>query len=348
MDLSERIRSFALLGNRLQNLLIEGSDEQYSYEFMSLIRNQESLNEWFTLQNVTRAIKAIAAQLTEPNIITWTNAYPALREEADPLRVGLIMAGNIPLVGFHDFLSVLITGNNVIAKTSSKDSQLIRFLSDQLYDINPSFRDKIEITNDTLKNFDIVIATGSDNSARYFDYYFNKYPNIIRKNRNSIAIIDGSETEEELTKLGDDVFSYFGLGCRNVSKIFIPEGYSPDKLTRHWSVYNNIVHHRKYSNNYDFNKAVYLVNREPFFDTGYILLKEDARIASPVSVLHYEYYDSLQNIHKVTEQMNEKIQCIIGRNYIPFGEAQSPHLWDYADGIDTLEFLLKKKSSGIL
>jgi hypothetical protein len=258
------------------------------------------------------------------------------------------MAGNIPLVGFHDFLSVLITGNNLIAKASSKDSRLILFLSEILCKINDGFREKIIFTADTLKNFDIVIATGSDNSARYFEYYFNKYPCIIRKNRNSIGILDGSESEEQIVNLGDDIFSYFGLGCRNVSKLYLPRGYDLDIFSKNWNKFEEVIRHSKYANNYDFNKAVYLVNREAFYDTGNLLLKEDNRISSPVSVLYYEYYDSQNALKQITEHLNEKIQCVVGRHGIPFGAAQSPHLWDYADGIDTIEFLLKKKLAGIL
>jgi hypothetical protein len=313
-----------------------------------LINNQQLLNAWFTPENVRKALTAIATVLTEKNLTEWTDAYPSLSEERNSQRIGVIMAGNIPLVGFHDFLSVLITGNSLIAKTSSKDSQLIVILGDLLCKINPGFRDKINFTEGNLKNFDAVIATGSDNSSRYFEYYFNKYPNIIRKNRNSIGIIEGNESDSQLIKLGDDIFSYFGLGCRNVSKLYIPKGYDLSHLTKNWRQFEDVIRNTKYANNYDFNKAVYLVNREAFYDTGHLLLKEDSRISSPVSVLFYEYYESQHAVKQITERLNEKIQCVVGSYGIPFGEAQSPDLWDYADGIDTIEFLLKKKIAGIL
>lgn len=350
MDLKERIKSFALLGGMLRNSP-DGSFTTTSgkiYDLSMLINNQQVLNPWFTPTNVKKALTSIAAELTESNLIKWTDAYPALTEGKNPLRVGVIMAGNIPLVGFHDFLSVLITGNILVAKTSSKDSQLIIFFSELLCTINPEFREYIEFTEGNLKNFDVVIATGSDNSSRYFDYYFSKYPNIIRKNRNSIAVIEGNETDEELIKLGDDIFSYFGLGCRNVSKIYLPKGYDLAGLIKIWSQFDDVVKHIKYANNYDFNKAVFIVNREAFYDTGYLLIKEDARISSPVSVLYYEYYETQHAVKQITEHLKEKIQCVVGKSGIPFGEAQSPHLWDYADGIDTIEFLLKKKLAGIL
>jgi hypothetical protein len=346
MNLEERIKSFAVLGEILRNSL-NGRFGKYTEQLNALIDNQHKINPWFTPENVRTAVKAIADELTGENLNKWTDSYPELKENKNPARVGVIMAGNIPLAGFHDFISVLISGNYLIAKTSSKDSQLIVCISDILCSVNDWFMERIKFTEGTLTDFDVVIATGSNNSSRYFEYYFGKYPNIIRKNRNSIAIIKGNETDAELEGLGTDIFSYFGLGCRNVSKIYIPKGYDLSVMARKWDTYTGIINHSKYANNYDFNKAVYLVNKENFYDTGYLLLKEENRISSPVSVLNYEYYKSQSAIKQQIELHKEKIQCIIGRCYIPFGKSQSPHLWDYADGIDTIEFL-KKKLAGIL
>jgi hypothetical protein len=353
MDLKERIKSFALLGETLRESLNNNFDVsvgngRYRSLLESLIDTQVNRNSWFTPENVRRAITSIANELTEENLIRWTSAYNGINDEENPLRVAVIMAGNIPLVGFHDFLSVLITGNNLIAKSSSKDSELLLAITGILCKINPEFKERIEFKESTLANFDAVIATGSDNSSRYFDYYFGKYPNIIRKNRNSIAILEGNETDEEMDGLGTDIFSYFGLGCRNVSKIYIPEGFDLRKHSKRWDSFHNIISHSKYSNNYDFNKAVYIVNKENFHDTGYLLMKEDNRISSPVSVLYFEYYGSQDAVKQVPELLKEKIQCVVGKHYLPFGQAQCPHLWDYADGIDTIEFLLKKKIAGIL
>jgi hypothetical protein len=345
MNLEERIKSFAVLGKTLRSSL---ATDNWDPVLQSLIDNQYLHNAWFTPQNVRMAINAIAKELTEENLIKWTDSYPLLREKSSPITVGVIMAGNIPLVGFHDFISVLISGNKLLAKTSSKDQELIIYIGNILCNINPLFRESIEFTPGTLMNFDAVIATGSDNTSRYFEYYFGKYPNIIRRNRNSIAIIEGNETPGQLQRLGLDIFSYFGLGCRNVSKIYIPNGYDPGQLTSHWESFSEIIRHSKYANNYDFNKAVYIVNRETFLDTGFLLLKEETRIPSPVSVLYFEKYDSNDALKQLTEAQKEKIQCIVGNNYIPFGEAQCPHLWDYADETDILEFLLKKNSAGIL
>ncbi len=347
MKLKERIESFSKLGEVLRKSLAEKDKTDHDRLF-NLIENQHLKNEWFTSENVRLAVGTIAEELTFENLTEWCSAYPQLMLQSEPGNIGVVMAGNIPLVGFHDFLSVLISGNNVIAKTSSKDSDLIIYIADLLTRINKDLEKHISITGEKLSGFDAVIATGSDNSSRYFEYYFGKYPHIIRKTRNSVAIVDGNETEEELKGLGIDIFSYFGLGCRNVSKIYIPEGYDLSTLEAHWSDYEGIICHPKYSNNYDFNKAVYIVNKEKFHDTGYLLVKEDRGLSSPVSVLHYEYYNSQTAVKQQTDQLKEKIQCVVGTHYLPFGKAQAPHLWDYADGIDTIEFLLKKKLAGIL
>ncbi len=346
MNLQERIDAFAELGEVLRNYLSGNENESVS-GLTSLINSQYLANPWFTPDNVTFAISAIANELTTENLLKWTNAYPQLQAEVKPLRVGVIMAGNIPLVGFHDFISVLISGNHLKAKTSSKDSSLIIKLSEILCSINPGFRQKIEFTPDHLKDFDVVIATGSNNSSRYFEYYFGRYPNIIRRNRNSIAIIEGGETKTEMERLGSDIFLYFGLGCRNVSKIFIPAGFDISTLTRNWEQFSGVVRHNKYANNYDFNKALFLVNKEKYSDTGFLLLKEDKNLSSPVGVLNYEYYDSPGALQKETDLLKDKIQCVAGRRFMPFGEAQSPHLWEYADGVDTIEFLSKKNKAGI-
>ncbi|MBK7133865.1 MAG: acyl-CoA reductase [Bacteroidales bacterium] len=351
MDLNERIKSFAELGETLRQILSDGyagNGRDRSLHINNIINNQHLTNPWFTPANVRSALNAIADKLTEENLIHWTNSYPQLKEKTKPVSAGVIMAGNIPLVGFHDFLSVLITGNKLIAKTSSKDSELLIYISKLLCELNPEFGNKIVFTDEPLKGFDVVIATGSDNSSRYFEYYFGKYPNIIRKNRNSIAILEGDEPDKQLEALGTDIFSYFGLGCRNVSKIYLPSGYDLSIFTNRWKSFSDFISHQKYANNYDFNKAVYIVNKEKFFDTGFLLMKEENKLSSPVSVLHYEYYNSLNDVIKQTELMKENIQCIVGKHHIQFGQAQSPDLWDYADGTDTIEFLLKKNYAGIL
>jgi hypothetical protein len=346
MDLEERIEAFTILGEILRTCL-NGKDTKYSARLNELINSQHLTNEWFTPESVRMALTAIAGELTSENIGKWTGRYPSMNQEFRPLKVGVIMAGNVPLVGFHDFLSVLISGNSLLVKTSSKDPDLIRYISEILCQVKPRFSERISFTNDIITGFDVIIATGSDNSSRYFEYYFGKYPGIIRKNRNSIAIIDGNETGTQLEALGTDVFSYFGLGCRSVSKVYLPSGYEPLELTDHWAPYSGIISHRKYAANYDYSKAVYLVNREKFTDTGYLLLMENKALFSPVAVLNYEYYNSEDQLAEEIRSLNGRIQCIVGRDHIPFGASQHPHLWDYADGIDPIDFLLKKNIAGI-
>jgi hypothetical protein len=347
MNLDERIKAFTKLGEILRDSL-QGNTGSYNTKINSLIDYQYHQNQWFTSENVRYALESIAQSLEEEKLRKWTERYSLLIKNGSPKRVGVIAAGNIPLAGFHDMLSVLISGNCLVCKTSSKDSELLVFIADLLCSIDKRFSGNIEFTNETLKNFDVIIATGSNNSSRYFEYYFGKYPNIIRKNRNSVAILEGAETAEEIELLGNDTFLYFGLGCRNVSKIFLPEGYDLSVFAESWNKYYSLVSHSKYSNNYDFNKAVFIVNREKYFDSGYFLMKVDQSISSPVSVINYEYYNSYEKLMHHIDTQKDRIQCIVSKHHVPFGKAQSPDLWDYADGIDTLDFLLKKNTAGIL
>ncbi len=341
MILKERIEAFSGLGSILMDSL-DGRETGYSASLNELILRQQYLNPWFTPENTRLAVKALAGLLSVQNLTSWTCRYPAIEDEIPPSVVGIVMAGNIPLVGFHDFLSVLISGNRVLAKTSSRDPDLIVFISNILCSLNPGFSERISFTEGLLRGFDKVIATGSDNSSRYFEYYFGKYPHIIRKNRNGVAVLEGNETDEELSLLGADIFTYFGLGCRSVSKLYIPFGYDIRELSSKWHNNSDVLNHNKYANNYDYNKAIYMVNREEFTDNGFLLLKENSQIPSPVAVLHYQYYNDDEEIRSEIMNRADKIQCVVSRKDIPFGKAQSPELWDYADGIDTLEFLLKK------
>ncbi|MGB8490888.1 MAG: acyl-CoA reductase [Bacteroidales bacterium] len=346
MSITERIESFSELGEVLR-IALAGKTTKYTASLEKLIAGQQARNPWFIPAYVRMAIQAIADELTYENLVAWTSRYPGIVSVNEPLNAAIIMAGNIPLAGFHDFLCTLITGNNVIAKTSSKDPDLIVFVADILCNINNGFRKRITITDNLLKGFDAVIASGSTNSSRYFEYYFGRYPHIIRKNRNSAGILQGNETAEEIGNFGKDIFSYFGLGCRNVSKIYIPEEYDLTEMIPAWDQYSWLKDHNKYANNYDFHKAIYLINMEKFMDTGYVLMKESSELASPVAVLYYERYKSEHDVFSKIDQMADKIQCIVGKKHVPFGSAQRPGLWDYADRIDTIEFLLKKNHAGI-
>lgn len=341
MNIEERIEAFAVLGLAMVDAA-GGREGIYSDILIPLIERQQFHNPWFSPENVRMALDAIGRELTSENLKRWTLPYDLSQDPQEQYKVGVIMAGNIPLAGFHDFLSVLISGHAIVIKASSKDSELISALATALTTIDKRFGPAISFSEGTMKDFDRVIATGSNNSSRYFDYYFGRYPHIIRKNRNSVAVINGNESESEIEALGLDIFSYFGLGCRNVSKIYIPSEFDPLLLAKGWRRFAGIVMHSRYANNYDYNKAIYMVNKEPFSDTGFLLLRENSSIASPVAVLHYERTESQAEALERISFISDSVQCVVGQGFLPYGKAQFPHLWDYADGIDTLKFLQKK------
>ena len=341
MELSKRLKAFAGLGNYLRHFLSAG-EESRDGDLSRLVNSSSGYNAWFTKQNVLQALSGVADMLDEKALQQWTGMYGDRLQAAPGRKIAVVMAGNIPMVGFHDMLCVLISGNSFIGKISSQDPYLIPFLAKKLTEIEPDFAGRITFT-ERLTGFDAVIATGSNNSARYFDYYFGKYPSIIRKNRNSIAVLDGTESKEDLQNLGKDIFSYFGLGCRNVSKLLVPAGYKLDSLFEALEDFSEIRHHSKYFNNYEYNKAIYLVNRVPFLDNNFIMMKEDLSPLSPIGVLYYEGYTTIGAAENRLNEQKENIQCIVSSRLegaIPFGKAQYPKLWDYADNIDTLEFLL--------
>lgn len=317
------------------------NNDLFFTDFVSLIELSQSHNGWFTPEQVYFSIQSWSKALTEENINQWLQPYDF--SKVQPKTVGLILAGNIPLVGFHDFLSVLISGHKVLVKTSSNDQKLLPFLAHYLISIQPEIKDYITFTEGKLENFDAVIATGSNNTARYFEYYFKDKPSIIRKNRNSVAVLDGSETEEQLIALGEDIFRYFGLGCRNVSKLFVPRGYQFDAFFKAIFAYKEVVYYEKYANNYDYNKAVFLMSNFKLLDNEFITLKEDTSYASPISSLFYEYYDSLETVENQLREKADQIQCVVSKgvvaNSVDFGQTQLPNLWDYADNVDTLSFL---------
>mgnify|MGYP001211289495 FL=1 len=301
-------------------------------------------NGWFTQDNILFSLRQWGELLTTENLNNWLSGYTFL-EKGEAKTVGIVMAGNIPLVGFHDFLCVLLSGNKVLVKLSSNDKVLLPYLCSYLIQQEPSLADKIEFVDGKLENFDAVIATGSNNTSRYFEYYFGKKPNIIRKNRSSVAVLTGNESEEELKALGEDIFRYYGLGCRNVSKIYVPKDYDFDGLFNALFHYKDIINQHKYANNYDYNKAVYLMSEFKILDNGFLILKEDESLTSPISALFYSYYDDESTLRKKLQEMEEQIQCVVSsdakENEVNFGDTQKPSLNDYADGIDTMEFLLK-------
>jgi hypothetical protein len=332
MNLKERISLFSSLGN-----LIADKDNPKIIKSFHRIKTS---NPWFTDENISLSLSSVSKMLNEEALIDWTSKYdfkPTINEK----KVFIIMAGNLPLVGFHDFLSVLISGNVAVVKLSSKDNILPRILIELMISIDSRISDFFNIVDNIIDlNVDAVIATGSDNSSKYFDYYFKGFKSIIRKNRRSLAILDGSETESQLESLADDVFSYFGLGCRSVSKIYIPVDYDLNKLFKSFFKYNTIINHIKYANNYDYNKTIYLMNKENLLDNGFVIFKEDQSIQSPVATIFYEYYNSRDNLNNYIKSNRNLFQCIVSNEDIPFGQSQFPKLTDYADQKDTIEFLL--------
>ena len=345
MTLEERKQAFIQLGQFLNDFINEKtSDNNLSFHEQLLQKAESSIhyNGWFTKENIYFSLTQWATALTEENIEEWLSNYTL--KDSKPKTVAVIMAGNIPLVGFHDFLSILISGHKILIKQSSNDKLLLPVLVDFLIDVNPSFKEYITFTKEKLENFDAVIATGSNNTARYFEYYFSKKPHIIRKNRNSVAILTKEDTIEDLKPLAEDIFRYYGLGCRNVSKIFIPEDFSLETLFKavyHW---NPNINQNKYANNYDYNKAVYLMSEFKLFDNGFLILKEDNSYSSPIASLFYEKYSDVNTLLEKLEQEKEQIQCIVSNNlkenHVNFGKTQQPKLSDYADNVDTMNFLI--------
>jgi hypothetical protein len=343
MNLKERIEAFSKLGLHLQYLIENENKGTGENSLKSLFEHIS--NEWFSTTNILFMFKNILENLSINTLNEWVKGYPALKNYSTTKTVGLVTAGNIPLVGFHDVLCVLISGHHLLIKHSSKDEKLMNWMLNQLIEIEPKFMDFIHAEADQLKNFDAIIATGSDNTARYFEYYFGKYPNIIRKNRNSIALLTGNETDEDLKLLADDMLMYFGLGCRNVSKLFVPENFDIQRIFKSVIHYNHLIDHNKYANNYAYNKSIYLMNGTIFLENGFFILTEDLGISSPISVVYYQRYSDIEKVKELINLDKERIQCIVAKNgtiegSIGFGEAQKPALSDYADNIDTMGFLL--------
>lgn len=336
LNKSRSIEAFSELGKQLIN-----PGEQ----LLAVINDERQFNAWFTPESVLKAVKAIGKMLNREDLASWLARYDVDYNKTSK-KVGLILAGNIPLVGFHDVLCVLITGNHALIKASSQDARLIKHVLEMLGDIEPELKDQFSFV-ERLEGFDAIIATGSNNTSRYFEYYFSKVPHIIRKNRNSVAVLTGNETAECLYELGHDIFDYYGLGCRNVSKVLVPKGYIFNFFFESIEAYQPIINHHKYNNNYDYNKSIYLVNSDKHFDNGFLLLKEDERLASPLAVLYYEYYDDMESVQNLLDRESENIQCIVSNaplqvkpQVVDFGMSQQPALWDYADGVDTIAFLV--------
>ena len=329
MILQERIQALAGLGQ----YILENNEN-----WQQAVEKSERQNAWFTAGFIQLAARQIAHSfLQQPILEQWAGQYELATSNSSPKKVGIVMAGNIPLVGFHDFLCVFISGHRAIIKASSKDDVLIKHLAAQLIAAYPAAQDYI-VFADMLKNCDAYIATGSNNSAGYFDYYFGKYPNLIRRNRTSVAILTGNETPEELERLADDVYLYFGLGCRNVTHMYVPEEYDFIPLLRAFDKYNYLADHHKYKNNYDYNLAIYILDKQFYMSNPSLLLVENDNHFSPIAQLNYSFYTDRKGLASQLET-DHSIQCIVGRDHIPYGQSQLPGISNYADGADTLQFL---------
>ena len=346
--MQQRIDAFIKLGEFLSQFSLSGIEKKEKIAcndlffdgFKHQLKVAQENNSWFTRDNILFSLESWSNALTEKNISTW---LADVNLQNNGKKVAIIMAGNIPLVGFHDFLSVLISGHSVLVKQSSNDKNLLPFLAKYLEYVEPSFKGKITFTEEKLTDFDAVIATGSNNTARYFEHYFKGKPSIIRKNRNSVAVLTNNESDEELANLSNDIFQYFGLGCRSVSKLFVPEGYNFNAFFN--GLYNKkeIINNAKYANNYDYNKAVYLMSEFDLLENGFLMIKEDKSYASPIATLFYEYYDNPEQLKQKLKADANQIQCVVSNGFInqeiAFGKTQKPQLWDYADDVDTIAFL---------
>lgn len=350
MTFEQRISAFNELGqffkfiidnDSIKNNELTQKFENWKEKAEYAISDAGAYNNWFTKENITLALKSWSEALTTANLLAWTKDYSFTEKQKN---IGIIMAGNLPLVGFHDLLSVVISGNNALIKTSSKDDKLIQLAINFLHSMNDEFKSIIQ-TIERLENFDAVIATGSNNTARYFEQYFGKVPNIIRKNRTSVAVLNGSETEEELKKLGDDLFIYFGLGCRNVTKLYVKDEAQLPKIFEAIFPWGDVINHTKYANNYDYNRAIYLLGKDEFLDNNFVLMKKDTSLHSAIAVVNFEVYKNVVDVKNYLDENEDQIQCVVGNdmrdnpNYVEFGQTQFPKLTDYADNIDTLKFL---------
>ena len=337
MTKDNTINAFIKLGEFLSSFDKERM-KNVNHPLEIMIKKNQVYNAWFNPMNIRQSIIAIAKNLKADNLTKWSLE---ISDDILPKTVAVIMAGNIPLVGFHDFLSVLISGHNIKIKLSKDDDKLLPIIVEELISIEPKLQNRISFSSRNLNNFDAIIATGSNNSKTYFNSYFSSYPNIIRSNRTSVAILDGTESKADLQSLATDIFSYFGLGCRSITKLYLPEKYDLDILFEVFYSFKDVIQNTKYANNYDYNKAIYLMGKHKIIENGFLILKEDTNIHSPVSVLFYEFYDNKDDLNNHLINMRDELQCICGKDYLKFGSAQRPKLTDYADGIDTLDFLCK-------
>ena len=335
MELADRIQSLANWGKVLRSIPME--------ELKTVLERAQNKNGWFTSDSCSFSLNEIKNWLNEDALKNWIETY-SINVNQGSKNIGLVMAGNIPLVGFHDLLCVLISGHYARIKLSSQDDELLPFLISLLIKNDSRWKDLIQFT-ERLNNVDAVIATGSDNSARYFEHYFKSIPKIIRKNRTSVGVIIGEEDSKEYQQLARDIFTYFGMGCRNVSKLYIPHDFDLNSLASPFQSFQTLLDHNKYVNNYDYQKTIRIISSKPFHDLAFLLMEESEDLVSPIAVMYYQYYSDIKELGQLLRNHADKIQCVVSaqawlQGSIPFGRAQHPTLQNYADNIDTLKFLL--------
>jgi len=347
-SLNQKKETLVQLGNIFESLVKDGNCPGYSIglneneynDFKSLLPTLKNHNGWFSYDMIIIALNAWANAFKMDNLSIWLNKY-SIDNNSDAKKVAIICAGNIPMVGFHDIICGYISGHSLLIKLSSDDAILIPAVIELMSKFDDNIINQISFVSTKLKDFNAVIATGSNNTSRYFNDYFSKYPNIIRKSRTSVAVLNGEENDEQLVELAKDVFTYYGLGCRNVTKLFLPAGYDLNKLFKAFFFMQDVINNNKYANNYDYHKAIFLLDKFEIIENGFLILKEDKEIFSPIGTLYYEFYNQTEEVNKILSHHENQIQCIVGLNGVPFGKAQEPFLWDYADNIDTLNFLNK-------
>lgn len=342
MKTEERVKAMITWGQAIGAMTDElgGNDAAADSPAQFMMAQARAQNPWFTRENILSALKGIVFMLQEENLNKWVSKY--VLNDVQPKTIGVIMAGNIPAAGFHDALSVLVSGHRLMMKCASDDKVILPFLLDILVAIEPRFSSQYQIV-ERLQSMDAVIATGSNNSARYFDYYFGKYPHIIRKNRNSLAILNGSESAAELSDLGGAIFTYFGMGCRSISHLLVPKGYQFNGFFESMQQYGDtVMQHTRFMHNFDYHNALYLLNSEKFLTNNFLILRESPVLSTPVSVLHYSYYNSDEEAMEYISMHEYEIQCVMGKHGIPFAEAQLPAPWNYPDNVDVMEFLSTK------
>ncbi|GAB4203244.1 MAG: acyl-CoA reductase [Bacteroidia bacterium] len=332
--------SFIHLSDILKKYLQNDTNTPYYDVIQKSIQQAEILNPWFIEKFIHTMLSHISDLISKESIESYIADF---QTASHPKNILVIAAGNIPMVSFHDVMTVLLSVHTLIFKPSSKDTVLMKMILHILQDINPKLKEKIIIVESPLsgRNMDAVIATGTNNTAHHIHQYFSQYPRIVRNNRTSIAIIDETTTDEELKKLADDILLYFGMGCRNVSKIFIPENFDIQRIFKNIYDYGFVMQHHKYMNNYDYYRSIYLLNRESFLENNFLIVKESEQLHAPVANLFYQRYTDINEPLKYIQNHQNDVQTIVGKNHTPFGMSQFPHISDFSDGINTKNFLME-------